>query len=150
MLQQHVNTEGSNPKPWTLKPKACCAGRGVYGPSGMLQQHVKAEGKKGMRQSPQRVAELVLRAMHHRVLLCWIVQHPILLLGMPGFKGLQPGRQAGSRIKWQSCAVHRLWGSGDGQHVSPLQPTASPSASICDALGPSGSCDTASGTRLWS
>ena len=49
----------------------------------MLQQHVKAEGKKGMRQSPERVAELVLRAMHHRVLLCWIVQHPILLLGMP-------------------------------------------------------------------
>ena len=54
----------------------------MYGPTGMLQQHVKAEGK-GMRQSPKRVAELVIRAMHHRVLLCWIVQHPILLLGVP-------------------------------------------------------------------
>ena len=46
----------------------------------MLQTAVKPQGKQGLRQDPRRVAELVLRAMHHRLLLSWIVEHPILLL----------------------------------------------------------------------
>ena len=71
----------------------------MYGPTGMLQQQVKAEGK-GMRQSPKRVAELVLRAMHHRVLLCWIVQHPILLLGVPMRLGLQLRVQELGSMVW--------------------------------------------------
>ena len=36
---------------------------------------------------PERVAELVTRAAYHKVSLCWIAKHPVLLLGESALPG---------------------------------------------------------------
>lgn len=53
--------------------------RSLYGSSGLLTE---AEGGSNKaRQSPKRVAALVLKACHHGLDSVWIAKHPVLLLG---------------------------------------------------------------------
>ena len=54
--------------------------RSLYGSDGLLTE-VEDQGKVKQRQSPTRVAELILRAAWHGLDSCWICQHPVLLLG---------------------------------------------------------------------
>jgi len=54
--------------------------RSLYGSGGLLTE-VEDQAKVKQRQSPQRVATLVLMAAYHNLDTCWIAQHPVLLLG---------------------------------------------------------------------
>jgi len=53
--------------------------RSLYGSGGLLTE-VEDQAKVKQRQSPQRVATLVLMAAYHNLDTCWIAQHPVLLL----------------------------------------------------------------------
>ena len=54
--------------------------RSLYGSKGLLTE-VEDQSKVKQRQSPERVAQLVLRAAYHGLDSCWISQHPVLVLG---------------------------------------------------------------------
>ena len=54
--------------------------RSLYGSEGLLTE-AEDPVKVKKRQSPRRVAQLILRAAYHGLDSCWICQHPILLLG---------------------------------------------------------------------
>lgn len=54
--------------------------RSLYGPDGLLREAEPAS-ETSKRQSPQRVAELILRAAYHGLDSCWIAKHPVLFLG---------------------------------------------------------------------
>ena len=56
--------------------------RSLYGSDGLLTE-LEDQAKVKQRQSPQRVAQLILRAVYHELDSCWISQHPVLLLGKP-------------------------------------------------------------------
>lgn len=53
--------------------------RSVYGSDGLVLQ--STTGMNTKRISPQLAAELILKAVHHRVHECWIAYHPVLLIG---------------------------------------------------------------------
>ncbi|KAK9812257.1 hypothetical protein WJX73_008262 [Symbiochloris irregularis] len=64
----------------------CCPGpiagqpgvdRAIYGPQGLV---TASWPRSSSHMKPQAVAELILRAAHHKVSLCWIAKHPVLLI----------------------------------------------------------------------
>lgn len=73
-----------------IKVTVCCPGpiatgsneqpRVIFGADGILKNHVQT-GAPGKRMRVERAVELISRAIRHNLPICWIVQHPILLMG---------------------------------------------------------------------
>ena len=66
--------------PGPIATRAAGQMRSLYGSSGLLQVSDDEKEVK-RRQSPERVAELILKACYHGAGSCWISKHPVLLMG---------------------------------------------------------------------
>lgn len=76
--------------PSVIKVTVCCPGpiatgteeqpRVIFGAEGILTESVQT-GRSGKRMSIDRAVELISTAIKHNLPECWIVGHPILLVG---------------------------------------------------------------------
>ena len=76
--------------------------RSLYGSQGLLTE-VEDQAKVKQRQSPQRVASLVLTAAYHGLDTCWIAQHPVLLLGAEN--NLNPPSTILCHLMWITISI---------------------------------------------